>query len=56
MRFLILDRDLDSITIQQAQYTKKIIAMFPPEDDITGSSLPADPNLHLVQSQCAQSE
>ena len=53
---VIVDRDLDSITIQQAQYTKEIIAKFLPEDDTTVSSVPADPNLHLVQSQCAQSE
>ena len=53
---VVIDRDLDSITIQQAQYTKEIIAKFLPADDNIVSSVPADPNLHLVQSQCAQSE
>ena len=53
---VIIDSDLDSITIQQAQHTKEIIAKFLPADDNILSSVPADRNLHLVRSQCAQSE
>ena len=50
-----VDRDLDCITIQQAQYTKEIIKKFLPADDTITYSVPADPALHLVQSQCATS-
>ena len=43
---VIIGRDLDSITIQQAQFTKDIIAKFLPANDNTVIIVPSDPNLN----------
>ena len=53
---VIVNRDLDCVTIQQAQYTKEIIDKFLPTDVNITSTIPADPNLHLIQAQCATTE
>ena len=51
-----VDRDLDCITLHQAQYMKEIIQKFLPVDDTITHSVPADPTGHLVNDQCAQSD
>ena len=48
-----VDKHLDCITIQQAQSRKEIINNFLPADDTVTYLVPADPALHLSQSQCA---
>ena len=50
-----VDRDLDCITMQQAQYTKEILKRFLPVGDNVTHSVPADPTGHLVNDQCAKS-
>ena len=50
-----VDRDLDSITIHQAQYMKEILKRFLPDDNVTHLA-PADPTGHLVNDQCAKSD
>ena len=51
-----VDKNLDCITIQQAQYMKEILKKFLPEDDTITHSVPADPIGHLINAQCAPSD